>query len=576
MSKHKFIVSLYDFSVDGKKIKLLLEFAAKGDYYKYFKKVGHIEEAEAAEAIYQLLLALNYLHEKDIIHRDIKLENILIDQNMTIKLCDFGWCSPPDDPERNLLAGTYEYMAPEVIKRQKYGVKVDIWSLGVLAFELLHQYTPFKGRSTADISGKIIKGEFTLGYHISPKFRDLIQSCLEYNPSSRPSTTSLLQHPVFQTLKNRVYGRKSIRCSVLGMTQMKNSYMPDHSIIYGNKENSPGGGQSSPKLQANLVQSQINYSALDCTLMERLGMGGHRDKDQSDAPLVNARHPTRSRKASDNFDKALPSFGTTTENTVIGPSLLDNMNYPQLHRISQSGIRPSYEPEFDPDFEDKPNFTLGNMNEYVIFDVDIEQIVESVTSGGRAVAGFFGKLIGSLQGFIDGLDQSERKQTPKRSPDKPVQRPRIQREVLEINQANGNQGFKKIENVLKGGPIRQFNIMDSRSSFQFINTNPKPVQETFKEDTRQPLKVSFKNKPLDVGCQSPLLPTKDASIQDDEEEESVFSPILNFFGFSSENDKLKNAIKTQHVQREERKIQAQHRRAQQKANEYFEDYSGPE
>lgn len=553
---------------------MLLEFAAKGDFYRYFKKVGHIQEAEAAEVIYQLLLALIYLHEKDIIHRDIKLENILIDQNKTIKLCDFGWCSPPGDNERNVLAGTYEYMAPEVVKRQKYDTKIDIWSLGVLAFELLHQYTPFKGRSTADISGKIIKGEYSMGYHVSPKFRDLINSCLAFHPGNRPSAKALIQHPVFESLRNKVYGRKSIRCSVLGMSHMKNSYMPEHSIIYGNKENSPGGRVKSPDIEKKIVQSQLNYSALDCTLMDRLGLAGFGDKREENDSLVQAKHPTRKNIVSNQMDQLHPSFGTTQENSVMGPSLQENLGYPQLQGITASGCRPSYQPDFDPDFEDKPNFTLGNMNEYVLFDVDVNQIVESVTSGGKAVAGFFGGLIGSLQSYIDDLDQIDRRKSPKRrSPEQPVERPRIQRQDSRGTQENTDNGFKRIEIPQRGGPIKQFNIMDSKSSFQYLDTRPQRISV---DDGRKPLTVSYKIKAPNVGCQSPPPPPKDMSNVAEEEEESVFTPILDFFGFSSKNDELKNAVKNQYAEREERKKNTHSRRAQQQANEYFEDYRKPE
>ena len=150
------LIRLYDYIVDGNKINLLLDYAEKGDFYKYYKRKGKITEEEACHAMFQLSNALAYLHEKDIIHRDLKLENLLIDSDHVVKLCDFGWCSPPGDPSRNVVCGTYEYMAPEVIRGDHQDEKVDVWSLGILLYELLHGKTPFRSNAPLEIQKNII------------------------------------------------------------------------------------------------------------------------------------------------------------------------------------------------------------------------------------------------------------------------------------------------------------------------------------------------------------------------------------------------------------------------------------
>jgi len=81
-------------------------------------------------------LAIKHIHENNYIHRDLKPENLLLDKDLTLKLCDFGWCTHLDDHAyRKICGGTYEYMAPETIKGEIQNFEVDIWAIGVLLFE---------------------------------------------------------------------------------------------------------------------------------------------------------------------------------------------------------------------------------------------------------------------------------------------------------------------------------------------------------------------------------------------------------------------------------------------------------
>lgn len=166
-----------------------------------------IPEKEALHIVYQLLQSLNYLHKKGIIHRDVKLENVLISDQNVFKICDFGWCSSSEEDNRNVVCGTYEYMAPEVVLEREYDDKIDVWSAGILAYELTHGKTPFHSNELKDIIGNILKGDFIIGSHISREMGMFLCTCLEYFPERRPSADSLLNHPIFKEIKKSYYRR---------------------------------------------------------------------------------------------------------------------------------------------------------------------------------------------------------------------------------------------------------------------------------------------------------------------------------------------------------------------------------
>ena len=105
-----------------------------------------------------MLQGVEYFHARDIIHRDIKEENILISEGEIFKLCDFGWASASDYPYRNVMCGTYEYMAPEIILQQRYSHRIDIWPIGILAYELVHGHTPFVGPNVDEMFERVLEG----------------------------------------------------------------------------------------------------------------------------------------------------------------------------------------------------------------------------------------------------------------------------------------------------------------------------------------------------------------------------------------------------------------------------------
>jgi serine/threonine protein kinase len=121
-----------------------MDFTQKGNLYQKLKKDKFFDETAAFHYFIQTCSAVNFLHSNNLVHRDLKPENLLLDESNNIKLCDFGWCVELNLGNRVTFCGTYEYMAPEIINELPYNNSIDIWSLGILLYELIHGYSPFK------------------------------------------------------------------------------------------------------------------------------------------------------------------------------------------------------------------------------------------------------------------------------------------------------------------------------------------------------------------------------------------------------------------------------------------------
>ena len=154
-----------------------MEYAEKGDLLQYVKQKKRLDEEEAMSIFRSLLYALAHCHCRSVLHRDIKLDNILINERMEIKLCDFG-VSKILKPDMLVTeqCGTPAYIAPEIIEDTGYkGCFVDIWSLGVLLYAMVCGAVPFRATNMQDLYRNILKAEFSFPVPISDDLQDLIR-----------------------------------------------------------------------------------------------------------------------------------------------------------------------------------------------------------------------------------------------------------------------------------------------------------------------------------------------------------------------------------------------------------------
>lgn len=198
--KHENILRLYGYFYDEENVYLILEYAAKGELFKLLQKKKRFTEQEGAKYIAQMAYALRYIHNKNVIHRDIKPENILIGADGKLKVADFGWAVHNMDSKRYTFCGTMDYLPPEMVCHQKHDRAVDIWGLGVLAYEFVVGKPPFETKGSTEETFKKIKSvEFGFPPFLSNTCRDFISKLLVREPERRLAIERILAHRWIRT-----------------------------------------------------------------------------------------------------------------------------------------------------------------------------------------------------------------------------------------------------------------------------------------------------------------------------------------------------------------------------------------
>ena len=199
---HPYSVKLVNHFEDNEKLYLIMELASNGNLYNFIQKSkkDKIKNIDLIKKyIIQTIEIIKYLHSLKIIYRDIKPENILLDKNDNVKLCDYGWATYFTPGKfLTVYCGTPEYVSPEMLKKYPYNEKVDIWGIGVLIFELVFGYAPFSSNFNEDRYNNIKSGNIKWPSDLNEEYndiKDLIEKILKINPNERISLNEIENHP---------------------------------------------------------------------------------------------------------------------------------------------------------------------------------------------------------------------------------------------------------------------------------------------------------------------------------------------------------------------------------------------
>ncbi|XP_016473374.2 mitogen-activated protein kinase kinase kinase 1 [Nicotiana tabacum] len=196
--EHENIVRYYGTDKDDSKLYIFLELVTQGSLLSLYQKY-HLRDSQVSVYTRQILHGLKYLHDRNVVHRDIKCANILVDANGSVKLADFGLAKATKLNDVKSCKGTALWMAPEVVNRknQGYGQAADIWSLGCTVLEMLTRQFPYSHlENQMQALFKIGKGEPPpVPNTLSIDARNFINQCLQVDPSARPTASQLLEHP---------------------------------------------------------------------------------------------------------------------------------------------------------------------------------------------------------------------------------------------------------------------------------------------------------------------------------------------------------------------------------------------
>ena len=239
---HPNVISFKDVFKDTKLdyFYIVMEYANDGDLSSKIKTqknkiIGekYFSEEKIMQYFYQICRGLQYIHSKNIIHRDIKSQNIFLMKNGKIKIGDFGIAKALTNTKSNAttIIGTPYYFSPEIINGEPYNYKTDIWSLGVVLYEMCCLKLPFESNNIAQLSIKIMKGKYDpIPNRYSKNMANLIKNMLNIDQKLRPNINEVMQSPLLKNYHNNKYSNKSYKNLSTNKKPINNSYKSQYNF----------------------------------------------------------------------------------------------------------------------------------------------------------------------------------------------------------------------------------------------------------------------------------------------------------------------------------------------------------
>ncbi|XP_068443892.1 serine/threonine-protein kinase MARK2 isoform X4 [Clinocottus analis] len=284
MLNHPNIVKLFEVIETEKTLYLVMEYASGGEVFDYLVAHGRMKEKEARAKFRQIVSAVQYCHQKCIVHRDLKAENLLLDADMNIKIADFGFSNEFTMGNKlDTFCGSPPYAAPELFQGKKYdGPEVDVWSLGVILYTLVSGSLPFDGQNLKELRERVLRGKYRIPFYMSTDCENLLKKFLILNPSKRGSLEQIMR----DRWMNVGHEEEELKPYIEPMPDYKDPRRTDIMLTMG---------FSQEEIQDSLVNQKYNdvmaaYLLLDYRNSE-LDESGIKPRPGSDVSNINAPSP---------------------------------------------------------------------------------------------------------------------------------------------------------------------------------------------------------------------------------------------------------------------------------------------
>ncbi|KAF4528591.1 hypothetical protein B566_EDAN015811 [Ephemera danica] len=249
--KHPSVLELLTFFEDANYVYLVLELCSGGELQRFVRNLSsHLKEDQVRVMFRQVVQGLLYLHSHRILHRDLTLANLLLTEDMSVKIADFGLATQLKRAEDKHLTmcGTPNYISPEVAMRSAHGLEADVWGLGCMLYTLLVGRPPFDTDAVKSTLTRVVMADFKIPDHVSPEARDLLHNLLKKNPKERIKLQYILEHPFMKKSDNfkeeKWLADDSGLCTMSSRTERPGSELTSTSQISGMQSSFPVGMQN--------------------------------------------------------------------------------------------------------------------------------------------------------------------------------------------------------------------------------------------------------------------------------------------------------------------------------------------